>query len=155
MPKLRLLDGATTDERALPENRLDDGLDASRPQRTCTNSTRITSKSLRRYTCPGDFRVHGADLGVHASPIFAFTLARFSRSRSADAGKHASVLAGVERIAEAFAKTFKRDNVYLAKLSDAESVFVQLGAWFEDYNDAAPHKGLGMLSRRAWRRKAA
>jgi hypothetical protein len=30
-----------------------------------------------------DFRVHDADLGVHTPPILAFTLGRFSRSRSA------------------------------------------------------------------------
>jgi len=58
-------------------------------------------------------------------------------------------------MAEAFVKTFKRDYVYLAKLSDAQSALAQLPAWFEDYNEVAPHSGLRMLSPRAHRRRQA
>jgi putative transposase len=58
-------------------------------------------------------------------------------------------------MAEAFVKTFKRDYVYLAELHDAESVLRQLPAWFEDYNEVHPHKGLKMLSPRQFRRAQA
>jgi putative transposase len=58
-------------------------------------------------------------------------------------------------MAEAFVKTFKRDYVYLAKLSDAQSALAQMAAWFEDYNEVAPHSGLRMLSPRAHRRRQA
>jgi transposase InsO family protein len=51
-------------------------------------------------------------------------------------------------MAEAFVKCFKGDYVYLAELHDAESVLRQLGAWFDDYNDHHPHRGLGMKSPR-------
>jgi len=47
-------------------------------------------------------------------------------------------------VAEAFVKTFKRDYVWFGDLSNAESVMRQLHLWFEDYNNNAPHKGLGM-----------
>jgi transposase InsO family protein len=56
-------------------------------------------------------------------------------------------------MAEAFVKTFKRDYVWTANLQDARSVMEQLPAWFEDYNERAPHKGLKMLSPRQFRRK--
>ena len=55
-------------------------------------------------------------------------------------------------MAEAFVKTFKRDYVYLADLSDAETVLRQLDGWFHDYNENAPHKGLKMRSPRQFRR---
>ena len=55
-------------------------------------------------------------------------------------------------MAEAFVKTFKRDYVYLADLPDAETVIGQLGAWFEDYNENHPHKGLKMMSPKQFRR---
>lgn len=51
-------------------------------------------------------------------------------------------------VAEAFVKTFKRDYVWFGDLSSAESVMKQLPFWFEDYNNNAPHKGLGMKSPR-------
>jgi transposase InsO family protein len=54
-------------------------------------------------------------------------------------------------MAEAFVKTFKRDFVYLAKLPDAATVLQQLPAWFDDYNNVHPHKGLKMLSPRKFR----
>jgi len=53
---------------------------------------------------------------------------------------------------EAFVKTLKRDYVYLNNLDDAETVLKQLPAWFEDYNEIAPHKGLNMKSPREFRR---
>lgn len=49
-------------------------------------------------------------------------------------------------MAEAFVKRFKRDYVYVNKLEDARSVMEQLPAWFRDYNQKAPHKGLKMMS---------
>lgn len=55
-------------------------------------------------------------------------------------------------MAEAFVKTFKRDYVYLARLSDARSVLVELDEWFRDYNENHPHKGIKMLSPRQFRR---
>lgn len=56
-------------------------------------------------------------------------------------------------MAEAFVKTFKRDYVWSADLSDARKVMEQLHQWFEDYNEVAPHKGLKMLSPRQFRRQ--
>lgn len=53
-------------------------------------------------------------------------------------------------MAEAFVKTFKRDYVWLGDLSSAVRVMEQLPAWFEDYNQNAPHKGLKMLSPRQY-----
>jgi putative transposase len=51
-------------------------------------------------------------------------------------------------MAEAFVKTFKRDYVYVHDRPDAQSVLSQLSAWFEDYNESHPHKGLQMKSPR-------
>ena len=45
-------------------------------------------------------------------------------------------------MAEAFVKKFKRDYVWSATLTNAAKVMEQLPAWFEDYNERAPHKGL-------------
>jgi putative transposase len=56
-------------------------------------------------------------------------------------------------MAEAFVKTFKRDYVWSASLTDAMTVMAQLPTWFEDYNERAPHKGLKMLSPRQYRRQ--
>lgn len=56
-------------------------------------------------------------------------------------------------IAEAFVKTFKRDYVYVAELSNAQAVMEQLHGWFEDYNNHAPHKGLNMRSPRQFLRE--
>lgn len=55
-------------------------------------------------------------------------------------------------MAEAFVKTFKRDYVYVNDLSSAARVREQLAGWFRDYNENAPHKGLGMMSPREYRR---
>ena len=53
---------------------------------------------------------------------------------------------------EAFVKTIKRDYVYLNDVSSARAVLSQLPAWFADYNENHPHKGLRMLSPRQFRR---
>ena len=53
---------------------------------------------------------------------------------------------------EAFVKTFERDYVYLADVSDAETVLHQLDDWFRDYNENVPHEGLNMRSPRQLRR---
>jgi putative transposase len=58
-------------------------------------------------------------------------------------------------MAESFVKTFKRDYVYVNQLHDAASVMRQLAAWFEDYNEVHPHKGLRMQSPREYRRATA
>ena len=55
-------------------------------------------------------------------------------------------------MAEAFVKTFKRDYVYLNRLPSAAEVLAQLPAWFTDYNEIHPHKGLGMRSPREYLR---
>lgn len=56
-------------------------------------------------------------------------------------------------LAEAFVKTFKRDYVCTHELRNAQSVASSLTAWFEDYNEMAPHKALRMLSPREFIRK--
>ncbi len=55
-------------------------------------------------------------------------------------------------MAEAFVKTFKRDFVYLADVSNAATVMRQLSGWFHEYNEVHPHKGLKMLSPREFRK---
>jgi transposase InsO family protein len=51
-------------------------------------------------------------------------------------------------LAEAFIKTFKRDYLFPHALYDASNAMKHLSEWFEDYNEAAPHKTLRMLSPR-------
>jgi transposase InsO family protein len=51
-------------------------------------------------------------------------------------------------VAEASAKTFKRDYVHVHDRSDAKTVMSQLDQWFEDYNEYHLHKGLKMKSPR-------
>jgi transposase InsO family protein len=51
-------------------------------------------------------------------------------------------------LAEAFIKTFKRDYIFAHPLYDAQNAINHLAEWFEDYNKAAPHKALRMLSPR-------
>ena len=51
-------------------------------------------------------------------------------------------------MAEAFVKTFKRDYVGCNVCPDARTVLKSVSAWFEDYNENAPHKGLRMRSPR-------
>lgn len=56
-------------------------------------------------------------------------------------------------MAEAFVKTFKRDYVWFGELKDAKTVMSQLQGWMDEYNESAPHKGLGMLSPREYLRE--
>jgi transposase InsO family protein len=51
-------------------------------------------------------------------------------------------------MAESFVKSFKRDYAFLHARPDALSVLGQLAAWFEDYNEVRPHRGLRMCSPR-------
>ena len=53
-------------------------------------------------------------------------------------------------MAEAFVKTFKRDCVFVHDRPDAQTVLASLAAWFEDYNESHPHKGLRMKSPREY-----
>jgi transposase InsO family protein len=53
-------------------------------------------------------------------------------------------------LAEAFIKTFKRDYILPHSLYDAPSTLSRLAAWFEDYNEKAPHKALQMRSPREY-----
>lgn len=56
-------------------------------------------------------------------------------------------------MAESFVKTFKRDYVRVNEIISAEEVLRQLNAWFEDYNEWHPHRGLEMKSPREFRRQ--
>ena len=49
-------------------------------------------------------------------------------------------------MAEAFVRTIKRDYVYTSDCSSAQSVRKMLKQWIFDYNNVAPHSGLGMKS---------
>lgn len=57
-------------------------------------------------------------------------------------------------MAEAFVKTFKRDYVNVNPRPDAKTVLAHLAAWFEDYNEIHPHKGLRMQSPREFIRSS-
>jgi putative transposase len=46
-------------------------------------------------------------------------------------------------MAEAFARTFKRDYVRVSPCPDAKSVIAQLPRWFEHYNTVHPHSAPG------------
>ena len=49
-------------------------------------------------------------------------------------------------MSEAFVNTLKRDYVYTNDCFDADAVMDMLPGWIEDYNNIAPHSGLGMQS---------
>jgi len=49
-------------------------------------------------------------------------------------------------MSEAFVGTLKRDYVYTNDCFDADAVLEMLPGWFKDYNEEAPHSGLGMMS---------
>jgi len=49
-------------------------------------------------------------------------------------------------MAESFVKTIKRDYVYVNDCETADQTIAQLGNWIKDYNENAPHSGLGMKS---------
>lgn len=57
-------------------------------------------------------------------------------------------------MAEAFVKTLKRDYASVNDLAEARQVIAMLEKWVEDYNEYGPHKGLGWLSPRQFRREA-
>jgi transposase InsO family protein len=77
----------------------------------------------------------------------------YGRSRGLDVRTTPSYSPESNGMAEAFVKTFKRDYVWLGDLSSADKVREQLPAWFEDYNENAPHKALKMRSPRQYRRQ--
>lgn len=54
-------------------------------------------------------------------------------------------------MAEAFVKTIKRDYMSINALPNAHQVISKLKEWIEDYNEYAPHKGLGWRSPRQFR----
>ena len=49
-------------------------------------------------------------------------------------------------MSEAFVATIKRDYVYTSDCSDALTVMKLFKKWIGDYNNVAPHSGLGMKS---------
>lgn len=49
-------------------------------------------------------------------------------------------------MSEAFVNTIKRDYVYNSDCVSADRVLELLPEWFKDYNQEAPHSGLGMKS---------
>ena len=49
-------------------------------------------------------------------------------------------------MSEAFVATSKRDYVYTSDCYDADSVIAMIPDWYRDYNENAPHSGLGMKS---------
>ena len=55
-------------------------------------------------------------------------------------------------MSEAFVATSKRDYVYTADCKDADTVLSLIPGWYEDYNENAPHSGLGMKSPLEYRR---
>ncbi|MDE0151340.1 MAG: IS3 family transposase [Bdellovibrionales bacterium] len=49
-------------------------------------------------------------------------------------------------MSEAFVATMKRDYVYTSDCKDAQTVMNLVKKWIKDYNNVAPHSGLGMKS---------
>lgn len=47
---------------------------------------------------------------------------------------------------EAFNGTFKKDYLYQNYLESEADVQRMIGSWIEEYNNYAPHSGLGMMS---------
>ena len=54
----------------------------------------------------------------------------------------------IERLAEAFVRTLKRDYARVSHKPDARAVIDQLPGWFNHYNEAHPHRALGYRSPR-------
>ena len=57
-------------------------------------------------------------------------------------------------MSEAFVATIKRDYVYISDCRDAQTVMKLFKKWIEDYNNVAPHSGLGMKSPVEYRKLA-
>lgn len=74
----------------------------------------------------------------------------FARSVNLDVCTTAPYSPESNGMAEAFVKTFKRDYVFVNEVPDAISVLARLPEWFADYNENAPHKGLGMKAPREY-----
>ena len=55
-------------------------------------------------------------------------------------------------MSEAFVATMKRDYIYTARCDSAQTVMKLFKNWIEDYNNVAPHSGLGMKSPVEYRR---
>ena len=55
-------------------------------------------------------------------------------------------------MAESFVNKIKRDYVYTSDCHDAQTVLQMLTSWINDYNEVAPHSGLGMMSPVEYRR---
>lgn len=72
----------------------------------------------------------------------------FARNRGFDVRTTPAYSPESNGMAEAFVKTFKRDYVAFSDPFDAHTLMKQLPAWFDDYNERAPHKGLKMLAPR-------
>jgi transposase InsO family protein len=87
-------------------------------------------------------------LSDNGSCYTAHETVRFGRAMGLDIRTTPPYSPESNGMAEAFVKTFKRDYVWLGDLSSAGAVIKQLPAWFADYNENAPHKGLNMLSPR-------
>ena len=49
-------------------------------------------------------------------------------------------------MSEAFVATIKRDYIYTSNCDSAQTVMKLFKKWIEDYNNVAPHSGLGMKS---------
>tara|TARA_Y100000296_G_scaffold84826_1_gene118978 strand:- start:75 stop:896 length:822 start_codon:yes stop_codon:yes gene_type:complete len=49
-------------------------------------------------------------------------------------------------MSESLVGTIKRDYVYTSDCVDAKTTLIMLEDWFKDYNEEAPHSGLGMMS---------
>jgi transposase InsO family protein len=125
----------------------------------------ITGEMIRDLMAESVERRFGAEALRTASPVewLSDNGPPYTAVETRDFGEHLGLLVCTtpayspesNGMAESFVKTFKRDYVYVNELRDAASVMQQLAAWFEDYNEVHPHKGLRMQSPREYRRAAA
>ena len=49
-------------------------------------------------------------------------------------------------MSESLVGTIKRDYVYTSDCVDSKTTLKMIEGWFKDYNEEAPHSGLGMMS---------
>jgi putative transposase len=91
-------------------------------------------------------------LSDNGSCYTAHETVRFGRELGLDIRTTPAYSPESNGMAEAFVKTFKRDYVWFGNLQTQEEVIKQLPTWIEDYNERAPHKGLGMCSPREYLR---